>query len=127
MRIKFPSPRTTITKEIDMSAAKKVSWQQMTPPTTVIQIRKYLDACQAWFIQIDEDEEPTALIYNQPWKFDTHHVDDTLGLLEEDVKLMKTANCALCKIHCGDAWKVGIANPFTHAQFMVLCTKCKGE
>jgi hypothetical protein len=91
----------------------------------VIQCRKFLDACQDWLMQNeDEVEHDSQHLLNQPWKFSQIHITETLGLLEDEVRLVQTANCGLCKKNCMENWKVGIGNPFTHAQFVLLCTDC---
>ena len=106
-----------------MSSGKKMSWKTMPVPTTTIQIRKYLEACQDWLMQTDEEETCIEFMYNHPWKFNDHTTKETLGLLEDEIQTIKKAKCCICNTTTED-WKISTGNPFTHAQFMILCSKC---
>lgn len=112
-----------------MASSKKMMWTEHPEPTTAIQVRKYIDSCLEFLVKIpDDDDDANDVIYNHPWKFDTSERYDTLGLFEQDVRMLSHASCSICKCMKDDGnWKVGIANPFTHAQFMILCHKCHDE
>jgi len=109
-----------------MATTKRAaSWTEMPRPETVIQSRKYLDACLQWLLAATDDTEQGDLtMHNHPWSFDDIPQKETLGLFDDRVRLLKSASCCLCNTTQVDTWKVGIANPFTHAQYMILCSQC---
>ena len=113
----------TVSSDI-MSATRKNNWRTIPIPNTTIQIRKYLEACQNWLMQTQEEETcSNECMYNHPWKFNDHTTKQTLGLLENEIQTIKKASCSICETVTED-WKISVGNPFTHAQFMILCPKC---
>lgn len=89
-------------------------------------IRKYLEACQNWLIT-PHDKKETEQNHFCNKMIDCPHIQETyIGMYETDMRNVTTFSCTVCKSTSNylDDGKSIVANPFTRAQFMLLCDQC---
>lgn len=103
-------------------------WMKATIDThSAQQIRKYLDLCKDWLIQPNENEKEKHTFSNVPGE-SYDRKTGVIGVLDVDYQNIRMFQCALCK----DDYDFGrhavayVANPFTRAQYMYICTACHG-
>ena len=89
-------------------------------------IRKYLESCQNWLIASHDKRE--TVHHNFCNKInDLSEIQETyIGMYETDMRNVTSFICTVCKSHSNllNDGKSIVANPFTRAQFMLLCDKC---
>lgn len=102
-------------------------WKEFVNDNSPSILRKYMDACEAFLIAPTENNDrkytytqiPVARLTNDdPQK--------SLGLIAEKLNLIEESVCYFCHnmVKCKDEHIVS-GNPFTRAQFMVMCKECK--
>ena len=107
----------------------KGSLNELAPPTNVYSDTQVLVMCMQWFIDAVEDPPDTKIIYNQPWKYrETIRSSQRIGLMETEVRMIQEGCCIFAVTDTlPTAFQVAVANPFTHAQYMTMCTPCFEE
>lgn len=91
-------------------------------------VRKYLDLCKDWLVSHDM-LHPTSLQYcNIMPKLDIHS-PNTLGVYETDLRKSMQFSCYICKesMKLEEGGKKVVANPFTRAQYLLVCNNCYSE
>ena len=106
---------------------KKVDsdWQTFNVHAQSSSIRKYLDACKDWLVS-HEDVVDTPRIYcNMLQKFD-EIAPTYIGMMETEVRNVTFFKCSICSrdTNLNSEGKTITANPFTRAQFMLVCNDC---
>jgi hypothetical protein len=105
----------------------ELPWKK--PPTTngVMQLRKYIDQCSDWMVEPVNTSDNSAI----PVLASSHLLGstdcDNIGLVEGELQHSKRFRCFTCdaQVCLGERGRVVVANPFTRAQFMLLCDSCK--
>ena len=92
-------------------------------------VRKYLDLCKDWLISNDQTTESNYQFCNIKIKQIPFYDGNTLGLNEIDLRCIETFACIICKKKSSlqTDGKHIIANPFTRAQFTLMCGNCTNK
>ncbi len=102
---------------------KKIDdWKSFNSIDSSANIRKYLELCENWFINHDLTNSSYSQFYNIQFnhsKNSTTHI----GMYENEIRICNEFKCTICNdiSHMGTNGKSIVANPFTRAQFMLLC------
>lgn len=98
-------------------------------PNSVASIRKYLDLCQNWLVT-----PPEKIDFGQSQfcnkRSDIMCTQETyIGMYETDMRNVTKFKCTICKQESdmSSDGKSIVANPFTRAQYMLLCNDCNYE
>ena len=99
----------------------------MSNPSTV---RKYFDVCQTWWVNAEGmpsvSSSPTFRCAQQSI---THTREHVMGLHESEIFNATEFKCGICSeqsnVHMDG--KCVTANPFTRAQFILLCHVCHSK
>ena len=104
------------------------SWQTASfNMNTSSHIRKYMDLCKEWYISNDNEVNMTPQFCNIAQKFD-NSVKNRLGLHDTELRNITSFMCYICKQEYNDSDKKTLtANPFTRAQYVLLCTNCNQQ
>jgi len=92
------------------------------PITTPSELKVYIDTCKAYILESNEPLQENIVI-NNLWNIKQSVSKDVLGLLEDDIVLITTFECAVCSAQ-SQKKNVVCVNPFTRAQFALLCDTC---
>lgn len=92
--------------------------------STSTNVRKYLDLCKDWLVTHDS-VGTEALFYN----IDPHISEITkrsIGMYENETRHIQQFYCSCCNnlSNLKEDGKSFVANPFTRAQFMLVCNDC---
>ena len=108
---------------------KKSDWQEFACSAHPSVIRKYMDACEA-FLNANNDEQDVQ----QPYTFSPLPVVKitntdparSIGLVHEKLHYIEESVCYFCglMVPCKEEHVLS-ANPFTRAQFMIVCKGCR--
>lgn len=105
-------------------------WQTFTFAShSATNVRKYLDACQTWLIAPDNTQESTHMqFFNMRSNF-AKGAQMTFGMYDTDIKSVQQFKCSVCTrdANMETDGKCMVANPFTRAEFMLLCADCHQE
>lgn len=95
---------------------------------SAISVRKYLDLCQSWLIAPQETNSNTQEFFNKKIVCNTSQ-KAYIGMCEADLRNVVTFKCTICKTDTSmlEDGKSIVANPFTRAQFMLLCHDCHNQ
>lgn len=105
---------------------KQEDWTSFTGDlTNSTNIRKYLDLCKEWLITHDEKNNTVTKFYNVGSGTAKAPSDTIFGLDELAIRNSSNFSCAVCKeCFAIDDGKSVVANPFTRAQYMLVCNTC---
>ena len=100
------------------------SWKNFSLSiNTSSNIRKYLDLCKEWYISHDNDLHVAPQFCNIAPNFENNL--NKLGLYDTELRNITSFSCYICKEEHDDSdKKILTANPFTRAQYVLLCTNC---
>lgn len=100
-------------------------WKQLgSNLSSSTSIRKYLDLCRDWYISNDNEIESVPQYCNISPNLNAVR-ETSLGLFDTDIRNVNEFNCYSCSSFVsGENAKIALANPFTRAQFMILCAEC---
>lgn len=107
---------------------KKVEedWITFTSPTGTNGIRKYMDLCKDWLITHESIKSNPLQYFNIQNPVETETVT-YFGMTDQEIRHITSFSCSICKEHANlsdDTGKIVIANPFTRAQNMLVCSSC---
>jgi len=87
-------------------------------------IRKYLDYCKEWYLFHDNEVSVATQFCNIAPKLD-HKSINRLGLHDTELRNINSFICYMCKEeHDEINKKTLMANPFTRAQYVLVCVNC---
>ena len=115
-----------------MTMVKKVDpdWTNFViQENSVSSIRKYLELCQNWLVAPQEKNAiPEHVFCNKRIDMQENH-KTYIGMYESDVRNCRIFRCTICKTESKmkENGKSLVSNPFTRAQFMLLCENCHHE
>lgn len=93
--------------------------------STGLQLKSYLDSCTEWLCTIPQETGEAEAQVLPGCAVPSRRDANTLGVLMRDALLVRSALCALCNTSMADdAGSITSANPFTRAQYMVVCHTC---
>ena len=93
-------------------------WLSTPVPSTPVQLNRYLDACT---------EHILSYVHSESLPIDTHDVssggdsDKSYGITADDAVSHRTFRCSLCEC---TTQRLVVANPFTNAHMMAICSEC---
>ena len=91
------------------------------------QLRKYMDACEQYLISSTDEGvlKPFTCISTPLVKMKITNMEGSIGLMDSKLHCIGEAPCYTCGKHisCREE-NIICANPFTVAQFMILCKEC---
>lgn len=92
---------------------------------TASSIRKYLDLCQNWLTEPKDKSDVKHQFCNKKIEL-SYSVGTHIGMYESEVNNVSDFFCTICKKESNmqEEGKTMISNPFTRAQFMLLCNEC---
>lgn len=101
------------------------SWKNFSSSmNTSSNIRKYLDLCKEWFIAYDNNVHAEPQFCNIAPTFE-NNLKNKLGLYDTELRNINYFTCYICnQDHDNSDKKILTANPFTRAQYVLLCTNC---
>ena len=106
---------------------KKTEWQSFTPHTNNPSLlRKYMYACEQFLISFTEEQEKTYTYTPLPIvKMKIEDREKSIGIVEEKLHYIDSIACYVCgKLQECKEENIISANPFTRAQFMIICKEC---
>lgn len=104
-------------------------WKIVSNLSNSTAVRKYLELCKDWLISNDQSAESTYQFCNIKLKDIPCYDGNYLGLNENDLRCIEMFTCRICKRQSNlqTDGKHIIANPFTRAQFTLLCGNCTNK
>jgi len=112
-----------------MVQKKILTWMEFTPSTNPSIIRKYMDACEQFLLEHPPvNKEEIKMFANCDIKKNIIDNKKSLAILESDLHYIGESSCYTCKtiVDCKDE-NIITANPFTRAQFVILCKTCSAK
>ena len=103
------------------------SWQNTTSLPTSAHTRRYIDTCKEWLLTPITNVPKSVQICNiKPGNEDVFlSAKDCIGLYELDIDILTRMECYVCStMISSENCKKVVANPFTRAQFMIMCADC---
>ena len=100
-------------------------WKTFNLQSQSSSIRKYLDICKDWLVAHEDITEPSRKFCNMPQIFDDH-ASTFIGMTENEVRNVTIFKCSICSTESNlmSEGKSITANPFSRAQFMIICNEC---
>jgi len=101
-------------------------WRSVSSGSTNINIKKYIELCKEWLVVPDNAVTVIPQFCNVLPDYASDPCTNTLGLSEPDIRTISSFECFICsKLTAKKDGKSIVANPFTRAQFMLVCNECK--
>ena len=110
-------------------AKKSGDWQTTEHVKTLAQMRSHIENCKEWLTcaadEIDEIHIPQSVAAVQLLGDTATPTNENIGVRQEDVAPFGVFACFLCKETTPiENKQMIVANPFTHAQCVLLCQSC---
>ncbi len=107
---------------------KQEDWANFGQLTNAANKRKYLDLCKDWLVSNEIVPTTSVHFYNVNNTFDIKN-DSTIGMYDTEVRYVERVDCQLCsnELNLKLNGKVVVANPFSRAQFMIVCENCGSD
>ena len=88
---------------------------------------KYLDACSTWLL--DATDPPAQIPTLETTEFNNITFTEyttNVGMSDTELHVGKSFKCCSCNNVCflGKTGKAVIANPWTHARYIMMCNAC---
>lgn len=104
-------------------------WSALDTPQTLPQRKAFIDACVAWLVREEEEEEAQGTTFRTPSRYPTPPVcpqePETLTVYTDlETRRCSSRTCALCSTKDDDVRAV-IANPFSQRHLLFLCVRCR--
>lgn len=95
-------------------------------PNSASCVQKYLNMCEQWLIKNEgASKNPHSFVNVTP---ELTNYSTCIGMYETDIRHINKFKCAICDSYSDmNSGKCVVANPFTRAQYMVLCHDCNHE
>ena len=109
---------------------KNIEWQNTEVLTTPSHKRAYIESCKDWLLAmpvVEGEHEDEIDVGKQPLPVQlSAQVSENIGLMREHIYNENLFKCFICKQENNVAdGKIINANPFTRAQYMLLCSSCQ--
>ena len=86
-------------------------------------VQKYIGICEQWLIEHEPTPNNTRSFINVTPELTNYST--CIGMYETDIRHINKFKCAICETYSDmNNGKCVVANPFTRAQYMVLCADC---